>query len=190
MIDDPFIDLVVAVVGSLETAGIPYAITGSIASGIHGEPIPSQDVDIVVRMTYSQATKLHEVLPQRFYRSLERLQETARSGGVANLVDTDTGLKVDLSSVKQDAFFDAVMLRARPTSYGASAPDFVTVTPEDVVLMKLVRRKDSRSDKQWKDALGIAKIKGARMDWKYLFEQAELLGIEGDLTKLRDEAGI
>ena len=50
MIDDPFIDLVVAVVGSLETAGIPYAITGSIASGIHGEPIPSQDVDIVVRM--------------------------------------------------------------------------------------------------------------------------------------------
>ena len=66
----------------------------------------------------------------------------------------------------------------------------MTVTPEDIILMKLLWRRDSTSEKQWRDALSVARVKGARMDWKYLFEQAKRLGIEEDLITLRDEAGI
>jgi len=44
--------------------------------------------------------------------------------------------------------------------------------------------------KQGENALGVARTKGTRMDWKYLFEQAETLGIVKDLEQLRDEAGI
>ena len=49
---------------------------------------------------------------------------------------------------------------------------------------------DTRSTKQWENALSVARIKGARMDWKYLFEKARQLGIDGNLNQLRDEAGI
>ena len=56
--------------------------------------------------------------------------------------------------------------------------------------MKLLWRKDTQSTKQWDNALGVARVKGARMDWKYLFENAKSLGVEDDLIRLRDEAGI
>jgi hypothetical protein len=64
------------------------------------------------------------------------------------------------------------------------------VTPEDIILMKLLWRRESRSEKQWRDALGVAKVQGTRMDWNYLWDQAEHLQIKHDLTQLRDEAGI
>ena len=174
----------------LDAAGIPYMLTGSFASGFHGSPRASQDVDIVVRMTAAQARQIADQLPQRFYRSGERLEEVARDGGIANLIDVDTSLKVDLSVVPTNPFFDSIMSRRIPEKYGPDGPAFYTVTAEDVILMKLVWRKDSRSQKQWDNALSVARVQGARMDWKYLFEQAGELGIEDDLTKLRDEAGI
>jgi len=64
------------------------------------------------------------------------------------------------------------------------------VTAEDIILMKLLWRRESRSEKQWSNALSVARVKRARLDWKYLWEQARSLGIEDDLVKLRDEAGI
>ena len=56
--------------------------------------------------------------------------------------------------------------------------------------MKLLWRKDTRSAKQWDNALGVAAVKGARMDWEYLFRQAETLGLTKDLTELRDAGGV
>ncbi len=50
MTDDPFTELIALIVENLEGVGIPYAITGSVAAGVHGEPITSPDVDFVVRM--------------------------------------------------------------------------------------------------------------------------------------------
>ncbi|MCH7793471.1 MAG: hypothetical protein IID31_14475 [Planctomycetes bacterium] len=53
--------------------------------------------------------------------------------------------------------------------------------------MKLLWRKDSRSQKQWENALSVVRVRGARLDWKYLFEQARELDLVEDLTALRDE---
>ncbi len=187
---DPFIDLIQATVEALDRAAIPYAITGSVASGVHGEPVTSQDVDFVVRMTERQARQIDEELPRRFYRNSERLLQVAREGGIANLIDGDTGLKVDLSVLSRNPFHDTVLSRRALADFGAEAGSFYTVTPEDVILMKLQWRKKTRSQKQWDNALGVVRVKGATLDWKYLFEQARALDIHDDLTRLRDEAGI
>jgi hypothetical protein len=190
MLDDPFIDVLSAAVDALDRCGIPYAITGSVASGLHGEPIASQDVDIVIRMTPAQARRLASELPDRFYRSAESLIEIADRGGISHLIDTRTALKIDLSVPAATGFFDSVFDRRSASPLGVDAPAYQVVSAEDVILMKLIWRKDTRSAKQWENALGVARVKGARMDWKYLFEQARALGIEDDLMKLRDEAGI
>ena len=187
---DPFVDLIDVTTRHLAHVGIEYAVTGSVMSGIHGEPVTSYDVDIVVKMDAAQAVRLADALPQRFYRSEESLVDAARTCGMANLIDSDTGLKVDLSCMQPTSYRDAVFLRRVKVSLGPGTPEFDGVTPEDIVLMKLLWRKDTRSQKQWENALSVARVNGARMDWKYLFEQARELEIEDDLTKLRDEAGI
>lgn len=190
MSSDPVVDVLEAAVTVLEAAGVEYAITGSVASSIHGEPYSSQDVDLVVRMTPEQARQIAEQFPQRFYRSEDALVQAARTCGMANLIDTETGLKVDLSVLAPSDFHDRVFERRVMDSLGGADREFAVVSAEDTILMKLAWRKDTRSAKQWDNALGVARCKGARMDWKYLFKQAAKLGIVEDLERLRDEAGI
>lgn len=190
MLDDPIVDVLDAVVDVLAGAGVAYAITGSVASSIHGEPITSQDIDLVVRMSVGQARRLAAQFPKRFYRSEESLVEAAERHSIANLLDAETGLKVDLSVLPPGDYFDCVFERCCPTPFGPDGPDYQVVTAEDIILMKLEWRKDTRSEKQWENALSVARVKGARMDWKYLLEQADSLRIKDDLVKLRNEAGI
>jgi hypothetical protein len=188
--DDPFLDALTPAAEALERVGIPYAITGSIASGLYGEPLPSQDVDIVIRMTAMQARNLESALPRRFYRSGEHLVEIAEKGGMSNLLDAKTGLKIDLSAPVRTPFLDSVMARRTLKAFGPNSPRFYVVSAEDIILMKLEWRKESKSQKQWANALSVARVLGARLAWKYLFEQAGALSVEDDLIKLRDEAGI
>ncbi len=184
------LDVIVVVVKALEAAGIEYAITGSVASGIHGEPTSTQDVDIILRMTSRQAQQVADELPDRSYCNKESLIEAAQNGGFVNLIDMETTFKVDLSVVSPTPFHREVFQRRQAKEFEPGGPTFDVVSPEDIILMKLVWRKDSRSTKQWENALSVARVKGARMDWKYLFEQAMNLDIQDDLTRLRDEAGI
>ena len=58
MLTDPLLDVLSAVVNVLSHAGVEYAVTGSVASSLHGEPVFSQDIDLVVRMTPEQARRV------------------------------------------------------------------------------------------------------------------------------------
>ncbi len=190
MTDDPFGDVVREVVEILDQAGVIYAITGSVASSTYGRAVTTQDIDIAVRMTPEQARTVARALPQKFYRSEDALVEAARSFGMANLIDTETQLTVDICALAPSDYHEQVFARRRIVELGPDRVPCCMVSPEDIILMKLVWRKESRSTKQWKAALGVARVRGARMDWKYLFEQAKALGLTDDLTALRDEAGI
>ncbi len=190
MSDDPFTELISLIVRSLEGVGIPYAITGSVAGGVHGEPITSLDVDFVVGMTPDQARRLDQVLPPRFFRKADLLEETARRSGIVSMADADTGLKVDFVIPSSSGLNGEIFARRTLERYGPEGPAFYTVTAEDLILMKLLWRKDSRSQKQWDSALSVVRVQGASLDWKYLFEQSPILEIEDDLIKLRDEGGV
>jgi len=190
MLTDPLLDVLSAVVNVLSHAGVEYAVTGSVASSLHGEPVFSQDIDLVVRMTPEQARRVARELPQRFYRNQDAVIEAAQVAGFVNLIDSESGLKVDLSVLPAGDFNDRVLERRLSLKFDPNVPAFDVVTAEDVILMKLLWRRDTRSAKQWENALSVARVKGARMDWEYLFGQAKKVGVEEDLERLRDEAGI
>lgn len=174
----------------LDDLGIPYAITGSVASGVHGEPITSQDVDLLVVATPDQAGSIADNLSGDFYRDRDALVQEAQRHGMANLLDNRSGLKVDLSFVPSTGYLARAMERSVQVRIGSSGPVFRIVTPEDIILMKLLWRKESRSQKQWSNALGVVRARGGRLDWRYLFEQATQLDLTEDLTQLRDEGGV
>lgn len=189
-VQDALVTTLTETVEALEAAGIHYAITGSIASSVHGEPVTSLDVDLLVQGEPSQAAVAAVKLGPRFYAPPDMLESAARELGFVNVIDNLTSFKVDLSFAPREGFLAGVMKRRVRHRIGGSGPEFWFVTPEDVILMKLLWRKDTLSSKQWENALSVARVRGARMDWGYLFGQSRLLGLEGDLVRLRDEAGI
>jgi hypothetical protein len=62
------------------------------------------------------------------------------------------------------------------------------MSAEDIILMKLFWRSDSRSEKQWQNALSVVRTMGVRLDWKYLRHWADRLRLAEDLASLLREA--
>lgn len=51
---------------ALDSVGIPYMVTGSLVSSVHGVPRATQDIDVVIEPTREQLSALME------YRHVER----------------------------------------------------------------------------------------------------------------------
>jgi hypothetical protein len=67
--------------------------------------------------------------------------------------------------------------------------NFWIASPEDPIVQKLFLAKNSQSEKQWRDVLGILKLQGVNLDRDYLTEWTEHLGIVDALTQAMTEAG-
>ena len=190
MTDPAFVELLTEVSKYLDQLSLEYAVTGSVASSLFGEPHNTQDIDICLHMTKLQAAHLDRILPPRFFRSQEALQEAVERCSMANLVDMKSGIKVDLSVLSSKPYFDMVLERRVRVPYREGGPEFWLVTPEDIILMKLLWRKDTRSQKQWDNALSVVHSMGMRLDWEYMRSWGDQLSIGEDLQRLMREAGI
>jgi len=125
---------------ALERLGIPYLLGGSLASGIHGEPRATLDVDFAVHLTPTQAQDLALELQDEFHVVADALVEAAREEGTVNVVHKRPFLKVDLHVRPRSGHHREEMLRASRMQVGDSPDDALRVaTTEDVVLSKLRR---------------------------------------------------
>src|SRR5688572_7258863 len=84
------------VVGVLDSLGISYMITGSIASSILGEPRSTHDIDLVVQIP---ATKIGELLAAfpapDFLLQDDVVRDAVRNQSMFNLLSLNDGDKVD-----------------------------------------------------------------------------------------------
>jgi hypothetical protein len=131
------LDLVVEIASVLDDFGIPYALGGSLASSLVGEPRSTVDADIAVRLGDDRSAELFDRLTAKFYVPLDAAREAIASRSSFNLVDTAHGLKVDVF-VLSDDLLDRMQIdrRVRVTIPGLPSDLWVT-SPEDQVLRKL-----------------------------------------------------
>ncbi len=160
----------------LEAAEVPYMLTGSFASGYHGAPRASQDIDIVIAPTRASLDALLSLLPEdRYYVSRDAAVDAYRRQSLFNVVDFSSGWKVDLICRKGRPFsmteFDRRSLR-----------DFVgrrvfLASPEDVLLAKLEWAKLAESERQIEDAAGILRVQADGLDRAYVAKWVAELGL-------------
>ena len=70
----------------LDECGIPYMITGSFASNLHGLPRATQDADVVIEVERGSLERLLESLGPAFYRSSEAAMEALAREQMFNVV--------------------------------------------------------------------------------------------------------
>jgi hypothetical protein len=173
-------------VQKLEQAGIPYMVSGAISSSLHGEPRATNDIDIVIDPAAGQLTAFVQSLGADYYVSPEAARDAFRDRSMFNVIDLDTGWKADFFLRKERPFSIEEFRRRRPGTPGG-VPAF-TVSPEDAILSKLEWDRITSSERQVRDAVGIAVVQWESLDQAYLHRWARELGVERRLTEMLREA--
>jgi hypothetical protein len=177
------------VVKALESAGVPYMLTGSFASSFHGAPRTTQDVDIVIAPTLGSLQRLILEFPEdRYYVSREAALQAYGAESLFNVIDMESGWKIDFIVRKSRPFSIEEFERRREaellgtTVYIASA--------EDVLLSKLEWAKMSGSDRQIADVAAILRTQGTDVDVEYVKRWVAVLGLQSEWKRASDQAGL
>jgi hypothetical protein len=181
-------ELLTATVRALDSAGVGYLLSGSLASSLQGEPRATHDIDLVVEV----APHMVESLARAFGTDEYFFDEVAASEamdrrGMFNLIDIRTGDKVDFWMLTDEPF-DQSRFARRITLDVFGIPMTVS-SPEDTILQKLAwAAKSGGSERQFRDAVGVYEVQAGVLDETYLDRWADALDVVGLLEEVRAAA--
>lgn len=169
--------LLVKIVDVLNRLDIPYFITGGIAVLIWGRPRFTADIDIIIQLESAKAKDLERTLKslsQTGYVDKDAISEALLRQGEFNFIDGETGIKVDFWIFrKRDPFSQAEFRRKIVKDVLGKKIYFVS--PEDLILSKLLWYKKSQSTRHLEDVESVLKI--SKVDKKYLKNWAGKLDV-------------
>lgn len=160
-----------------DAESIAYMLTGSLASTLYGEPRSTVDVDLVVVLDAAALGGLLSALPEdRYYVSEDAARDALKRQGQFNVIDLETGWKVDLILRKRRPFsLEEFGRRGRREVLGVEL-DLVSV--EDSILSKLEwARRGGGSERQLRDVRAMVMLQRDRLDAAYIERWAEELGV-------------
>jgi hypothetical protein len=161
----------------LERLGVPYMVSGSVASSYHGRPRLTHDADIIIDPTPGQLDAIVRALETAgFYVDGERARDALRRRFQFNAIDTRSAFKLDLI-VRKDRPFSREEFGRRQAAELAPGVRVALSSPEDTILAKLEwAKKAGRSEKQIDDAAGVLAVNPG-IDRAYVERWAGELGV-------------
>ncbi len=164
----------------LERAKVPYAVVGSVAASLYGEPRATNDVDLVIQVAPADAGRLVQAFPSdQFYVPPEEVMliEFARAhNGHLNVIALESMTKADLyplSGWEQEWFS-----RRRPLEISDRTVWFAA--PEAVILHKLRFFRDGGGEKHLRDIRGMLTVSGDSIDLPAIDEACAKLGLAAE----------
>lgn len=177
------------VLAALDRTETPFFVGGSVASSTHGLARQTNDIDIVVDLTVDRVADFCDAFGPGFYADRDMVSRAVEAGRSFNLIHLASAYKFDFFPIGNDPFGRSEMARRHMTAgtvTGLENIEFPVASPEDTILAKLVwfRKGGERSDRQWHDILGVARIQADRLDGEYLGKWAAKLGVVDLLSKI------
>jgi hypothetical protein len=157
-------------------------VSGSLASGLYGEPRATNDLDLVIDPAADALERFLERLPRQWYVSAEAAREARQLRSMFNIIDTDSGWKADLIIRKDRPYSAEEFARRVPAQILDTS--VAVVSAEDSILSKLEWSRESESERQYRDALGVAIQHRAKLDRDYLTRWGSVLGVGRQVSQL------
>jgi hypothetical protein len=173
---------VAEIAARLESAGVPFMLTGSHGSSYYGQPRATNDADFVIDPTQEQLDRLIDLLGAEFYVSRDAAHDALRHRSMFNVILLSEGLKADLIVRKDRPFSIEEFRRRRQATIAGRTVSIASA--EDVILSKLEWDRITSSERQVRDALEVLRVQGDRIDRSYLQYWARELGVENKLDEL------
>lgn len=165
------------VVIALQNASVPYMVTGSYASSVHGEPRATQDLDIVIAPTARSLSRFLNAFPEdRYYFSREAAREALNHRTMFNIIEFATGWKIDLMICKDRPF--SIEEFSRRSEAEVDGQPLMLASAEDVILAKLEWAKSGGSARQLEDVAAVFRTARENLDYAYIDRWSKELGID------------
>ena len=163
----------------LATSGIPYFITGGVATIIYGEPRFTRDIDLVIAVHAADAPSFLRLWPaSQFYapplESFERECERPRHGHF-NLIHQETGLVADCYVAGDDPLHALAFSRRRVLN--VSGLEIQVAPVEYVIARKLSYFAQAGSTRHLEDVVRICRVQGDLIDQGALSEMIRMLDV-------------
>src|SRR5690606_21406323 len=125
----------------LESAGLDYMLTGSLALNCHAQPRMTRDIDMVVALYLKDVSRMREVLEPEYYVSEEAARDAVLHQASFNAIHEPTLIKVDFMVRKREDY--RLHEFGRRLRMKIEDFDLWVVSKEDLILSKLDWARDS-----------------------------------------------
>lgn len=176
------LDFLHLIADRLESAGIPYMLTGSVAMSVFVQPRMTRDIDLVVECNSVTPTDWVNLFQADCYVSESAVEEAMVGAGMFNIIHLEGIAKADFIVRKDDEFRKTEFERRILRKIGGR--EVFVVTPEDLFLSKLLWWKESDSSLQKSDLI-LLKESVDDLDVDYIEKWASKLNALDYLEKLK-----
>ncbi len=166
----------------LKGAGIPYMITGSIATNIYTVPRMTRDIDVVIEVKKEDTNRLLNIFKDGFYIDAESVKEAVEKQGMFNIIHNEYMFKIDFIIRKDSPYRKLEFKRQQKIEIEGIKISIVSI--EDLILSKLFWAKDSLSEMQLGDVRNLLET-AKDIDMRYLKEWIRPLGLQGVYDKVK-----
>jgi hypothetical protein len=175
---------------ALEGLSVPWAIGGSFASTVHGEPRATNDIDVVAMLRAAHVTPFVHALGSEFYADELAIQQAVATRDSFNIIDERSFLKIDVFVPASGPLGEGQLARRRTYSLSDTGPTVFVLGPEDTILQKVrwFELGGRASDRQWRDILGVVRLAG-ELDLDYVREVASSGGLADSIERALAEGG-
>ncbi len=190
MLPEP-IAVTIKVTETLEKLGIPYLISGSLASTLYGMVRTTQDADIVADMRLEHVQPFIISLENEFFMDEEMITESIGRKSSFNIIHRETMFKVDVFIPSPRPYHQAQLARAQRQTFVAGREVSAKFSSaEDTILSKLewYRLGGEASERQWRDVLGVLKTRAEALDLDYLRLWSKELQVSDLLERVLKES--
>ena len=165
----------------LQAAGIPYMVTGSLALAVWAVPRMTRDIDVVVEVAPADAQRLTGLFAGDCVIDEGAVQDAIARRGMFNVIHTEWIVKADFIVRKDTAYRKVEFDRRRWLDVAGTRIAFVS--PEDLILSKLVWGEDSHAELHRRDVRQLVESVDD-LDWGYLNTWAGELGVQDALEQI------
>lgn len=140
------LDIVRDVSTKLESAGIAYMLTGSMAMNYYAQPRMTRDIDLVVAIVPGDIDSIVRLFHPDYYISRDAVSESIAQESLFNLIHQESVIKVDCIVRKSNSYRRAEF-EGRQRIAIEDFSIWIT-SKEDLIISKLAWAKDSHSEVQ------------------------------------------
>ena len=173
----------------LRELGIPYMVTGSVASILYGEPRLTHDIDLVLELGRERLTEFCAAFPiEEFYcppPEVIRSELIRSSRGHFNLIHHASGFKGDIYLVGNDPLHAWGMGHVRNVDLDGEI--LSVAPPEYVIIRKLEYFEEGGSEKHLRDITAMLELQMQEMDTDFIKQSVRERGLEAAWERVDPE---